>query len=179
MNAIGALLAGGRSRRMGTDKALLAVGGGTLLDHMLAKLRALPLDEVVICRDAPGCLADALPGLGPLGALYSLSLAYPGRELLAVPVDMPLLRAATLSALLGGGDRAPRHYHAHFLPLRLVLDPVAIAAIAARTATDARDRSLAGLLRALGARALPLPGDAEEFANLNQPGDWARLRDHL
>lgn len=183
MKAIAALLAGGQSRRMGTDKALLPVGAGTLLDHMTAKLRALAVadaltvTEVVICRNAPGCLADALPGLGPVGALHSLSLTYPGRELLVVPVDMPLLRAATLTALLGG-DAKPRHYAGHFLPLRLVLDPAAVAAIAHRVAPQARDRSLAGLLRELGATALPL-SDPEEFANLNHPDDWAHLRDRL
>lgn len=179
MKAIAALLAGGQSRRMGTDKALLPVGAGTLLDHMTAKLRALAVAEVVICRNAPGCLADVLPGLGPVGALHSLSLAYPGRELLAVPVDMPLLRAATLIALLGGADMSPRHYADCFLPLRLVLDPAAVAAIADRATAQARDRSLAGLVRELGARALPLPEDRDEFANLNHPDDWAQMRDRL
>lgn len=179
MSALGALLAGGRSRRMGTDKALLPVGQGTLLDYMAARLRALPLDEVIICRDAPGCLADVVPDLGPLGALHSLSLRYPGRTLLLVPVDMPLLGTATLEALLQGVDGAPRHYADHPLPLRLPLTPTTIAAIAARTTTDARDRSLAGLLRELGATALPPPADLGEFANLNHPDDWARLRDRI
>lgn len=176
MNAIGAVLAGGRSRRMGTDKALLPVGDGTLLDHMLARLRALPLAEVVVCRTAPGCLADPVPGLGPLGALHGLSLRYPGRTLLLVPVDMPLLGAATLATLLRGAGDEPRHYADHPLPLRLALTPAAIAAIAARAAPRAGDRSLAGLLRALGATALPLPADLGEFANLNHPDDWAQLR---
>ena len=176
MTAIGALLAGGRSRRMGRDKALLPVGEGTLLDHMLARLRTLPLAEVVVCRDAPGCLADALPGLGPLGALHSLSLHYPGSTLLLVPVDMPLLGAATLEALLDGVDHLPRHYTDHPLPLCLSLTPRAVAAIAARAAPEAGDRSLAGLLRELGATALPLPEDRGEFANLNHPDDWAQLR---
>ncbi len=121
MSAIGALLAGGRSRRMGSDKALLPVGDGTLLDHMRARLAALPLAEIVVCRDAPGCLADVLPGLGPLGALHSLSLHYPGRTLLVVPVDMPLLSAATLETLLAGTESEPRHYADHPLPLRLTL----------------------------------------------------------
>ncbi len=176
MSAIGALLAGGRSRRMGSDKALLPVGDGTLLDHMRARLAALPLAEIVVCRDAPGCLADVLPGLGPLGALHSLSLHYPGRTLLVVPVDMPLLSAATLETLLAGTESEPRHYADHPLPLRLTLTPVASAAIAARTTTAAGDRSLAGLLRELGATALPPPEDIGEFANLNHPDDWARLR---
>lgn len=176
MNAIGALLAGGRSRRMGRDKALLPVADGTLLDYMRARLAALPLAEVVVCRDAPGCLADLVPDLGPLGALHSLSLHYPGRTLLVVPVDMPLLGAATLETLLAGTEVEPRHYADHPLPLCLPLTPDAVAAIAARAAPDARDRSLAGLLRNLGATALPLPADLGEFANLNHPDDWAQMR---
>lgn len=176
MSALGALLAGGRSRRMGTDKALLPVGQGTLLDYMAARLRALPLDEVIICRDAPGCLADPIPGLGPLGALSALGTAYPGREILVVPVDMPLLSATTLLALLGGNGR-PQHYADRFLPLRLAMDSATIAAIAPRASPQAADRSLAGLLRALDARCLPAPAEAEaEFSNVNAPGDWARIR---
>lgn len=179
MNAIGALLAGGRSRRMGSDKALLPVAGGTLLGHMLARLRALPLAEVVVCRDAPGCLADLVPDLGPLGALHSLSLRYPDRTLLVVPVDMPLLGATTLATLLAGTAPEPRHYADHPLPLCLPLTPAAVAAIAARAAPEARDRSLAGLLRELGAMVMPLPEDIGEFANLNHPDDWARLHNRL
>jgi len=176
MNAIGAVLAGGRSRRMGTDKALLPVANGTLLDYMRMRLAALPLAEIVVCRNAPGCLADARPGLGPVGALHSLSLRYPGRTLLLLPVDMPLLGATTLEMLLTGTDSGPRHYAEHPLPLCLTLTPAAVAAIAARTTAAARDRSLAGLLRELGATALPLPGDIGEFANLNHPDDWAQMR---
>lgn len=161
---------------MGRDKALLPVGDGTLLDYMRRRLGALPLAEVVVCRNAPGCLADLVPDLGPLGALHSLSLHYPGRTLLVVPVDMPLLGAATLETLLAGTEIEPRHYADHPLPLRLALTPAAIAAIAARTAPATPDRSLAGLLRDLGATALPLLGNIGEFANLNHPDDWVRLR---
>lgn len=179
MSAIGAVLAGGRSRRMGTDKALLPLAGGTLLDYMMARLRVLPLTEVVVCRNAPGCLADLIPALGPMGALHGLSLRYPGSTLLVVPVDMPLLGRPTLETLLQGTEQVPRHYVDHPLPLCLTLTPAAIAAIAARTAPATPDRSLAGLLRDLGATALPLLGNVGEFTNLNHPDDWARLRDCL
>ena len=174
MKAIGALLAGGQSRRMGTDKALLPVGTGTLLDHMLAKLRALDLAEVVVCRNAPGCIADRVPGQGPLGALHSLSHHYPGRDLLVVPVDMPLLSAATLAALFTAGSALsrPRHYAGYLLPLWLPLAPAAIRAIETRVTDSAADRSLAALLRDLSTETLPLHGPEAEFANVNTPAEW-------
>lgn len=159
---------------MGTDKALLQVGAGTLLDHMTAKLRALDLAEVVVCRDAPGCIADRVPGRGPLGALHSLGIHYPGRDLLVVPVDMPLLAAGTLAALLAASNEAqrPRHYEGYRLPLLLPLSPAAIRAIATRATDPAADRSLAALLRELGAETLPLRQSETEFANANTPAEW-------
>lgn len=174
MKAIGALLGGGQSRRMGTDKALLPVGTGTLLDHMLATLRALDLAEVVVCRDAPGCIADQVPGQGPLGALHSLSRHYPGRDLLVAPVDMPLLTPATLAALLAASheSRPPRHYEGYLLPLWLPLSSAAIRAIETRVTDPAADRSLAALLRDLSAETLPLHGPEAEFANVNTPAEW-------
>lgn len=179
MKAIGVVLAGGRSRRMGTDKALLPVGAGTLLDHMTARLRALDLARVVICRDAPGGIADRIPGLGPLGALHSLCGEFPDRDLLVVPVDMPLLTAATLAALLAGRTARPRHYAGQRLPLQLPLTAAAIHAIAVRATDPAADRSIAGLLRELDAEILPFTGSNAEFSNVNTPEDWRAIAREL
>ncbi len=164
---------------MGTDKALLPVGDGTLLDYMVAKLATLPLAELVICRNAPGCLADLLPGLGPLGALHTLGAAYPEREVLIVPVDMPLLTVDRLRGLLSTKTSRPRHYAAHVLPLRLVLDAHTVAAITHRTTARAGDRSLVSLLRTLNAEYLPVTDAGHEFVNVNHPADWDRLRDQI
>lgn len=175
MKAIGVLLAGGRSRRMGTDKALLPVGAGTLLDHMTARLRTLDLSQVAICRDAPGGIPDRIPGLGPLGALHSLCGEFPDRDLLVVPVDMPLVTAATLAALLTGRSARPRHYQGQLLPLLLPLTAAARRAIAARATDPAADRSLASLLLELNAETVRFAGSAAEFANVNTPEEWRAI----
>jgi len=69
---LGAILAGGRSSRFGSDKAVARLGDVTLIEHVKRSL-APQVDAVVVCgRSAPeaGYLVDRpAPDLGPLGGL--------------------------------------------------------------------------------------------------------------
>jgi molybdenum cofactor guanylyltransferase len=101
------VLAGGRSSRMGQDKALLQLAGQSLLEISLAKLRALPLAAAPriagmrsdLASHAP-VIADLHPGCGPLSGIEA-ALAASTRPLnLFLPVDMPLLPAQFLAWML-------------------------------------------------------------------------------
>lgn len=172
---IGVVLAGGKSARMGTAKAALAVGGGTLLDWMQARLRSAGLTEAVISGGQHGGLADLLPGRGPLGALHALAHQYPGRCLLAVPVDMPLLRAHSLRHLIANyrDPGSPLHYQGFPFPLLLTMTPAIRALLDATLSVADGDFSVAAFLRRAPARELALVAGADEFANLNTPAEWA------
>jgi molybdopterin-guanine dinucleotide biosynthesis protein A len=92
---IGVVLAGGASRRMGTDKAAVEVGGRSMLDWVESALAAV-CDRVVI-SGRPGGVADS-PGMhGPLAGLAAC-LAW-DEPLLVVAVDQPWVRVETLRAL--------------------------------------------------------------------------------
>jgi molybdenum cofactor guanylyltransferase len=107
------VLAGGRSTRMGADKAMLQLGGKTLLARAVETLRLVSSHVAVVGLDdeeanalegADQALADLHPGLGPLGgieaALRSLE-SLPGAEWACfLPVDMPLLPATLYAALV-------------------------------------------------------------------------------
>ena len=73
-----AILAGGQSRRMGRDKALVSWRGQPLLAHMVATARAAGAAEVVISGDPAKyaafgpCVPDQWPGCGPLGGIASV-----------------------------------------------------------------------------------------------------------
>ena len=72
MRRLGAIIAGGRSSRFGTDKAQALLDGRTLLDHVADALDA-QCDALIICGrawDNRISVADRpRPGLGPLGGL--------------------------------------------------------------------------------------------------------------
>jgi len=101
------VLAGGRSTRMGQDKALLQVADRSLIDMALGKLRALPLAAAP--RIAGGSLAlqshaqviaDLHPGCGPLSGIEAALAASSQLFNVFVPVDTPLLPAQFLVWLL-------------------------------------------------------------------------------
>ncbi|HEX6127999.1 MAG TPA: molybdenum cofactor guanylyltransferase [Candidatus Limnocylindria bacterium] len=112
----GAVLAGGRSRRMGRDKASMVVGGVTLLQRAVATLQAV-CDEVmvVVARDsAPAGLppdvrivVDRVPDAGPLGGLEAALAAAIHELVVVVAVDMPDLSDAVLSAQLAMAETHP------------------------------------------------------------------------
>ena len=106
MDAEGFVLAGGRSTRMGQDKALLPLGGQSLVELALAKLRGLggPAPRIAAARGelsrfAP-VVADLHPGCGPLSGIEA-ALAASSRPLnVFLPVDLPLLPASFLLWML-------------------------------------------------------------------------------
>jgi molybdopterin-guanine dinucleotide biosynthesis protein A len=105
--AEGFLLAGGRSTRMGQDKALLPLAGRSLLQIALDKLRTLPLaaaPRIVAVRSDLAShatvIADLQPGCGPLSGIEA-ALAASARPLnVFLPVDLPLLPAPFLLWML-------------------------------------------------------------------------------
>lgn len=109
-----AILAGGHGRRLGgVDKGSLAVGGRPIVARQVDVLRALTPDLVIVARDgAPYAglgvpvVPDALPGLGPLGGIYTALLHATGAGSLVVACDMPFLSLAFLQHLMARAREA-------------------------------------------------------------------------
>ena len=105
--SVGFAVAGGRSLRMGRDKALLEWGTSTLLDHTLDRLRAACSDVRILSGPEPRyadrrltVLVDALPDGGPLAGVCSGLASAPGRAGIFLAVDLPFVPAELLSLLL-------------------------------------------------------------------------------
>jgi molybdenum cofactor guanylyltransferase len=105
------VLAGGRSTRMGQDKALLQVAGRSLLELALDKLRALDASATPrIAGTRPDLssyapvVPDLHPGCGPLSGIEAALAATAQPLNLFLPVDLPLLPARFLGWMLGRAE---------------------------------------------------------------------------
>src|SRR5881394_2170013 len=94
--ASGFILAGGQSVRLGRDKANLDWHGRPLLNHMV-ELLATVCDPVRIV--GRGDLPDAIPGLGPIGGIFTALMSTATDLNLIVAVDLPLLTSHFLNDL--------------------------------------------------------------------------------
>jgi molybdopterin-guanine dinucleotide biosynthesis protein A len=177
-----AVLAGGRSSRMGQDKALLQWQGQSWLDRAITLLQDSGADVVYVSgrRDHALGVEDLFPHHGPPGAILSL-LAWldqrgqlDGEPLLVIPVDMPLLRQSTLQRLLAASEGQAVHYRGEIFPCVLPASKALHAHLQALFASEDKqpggNRSMRALLQFAGALAIEPDGiDAVEFHNVNTP----------
>lgn len=160
----GVILAGGTSRRMGTDKGKMQLGGKPMLAIMRQKLLDAGASRIAVLGlpDEDGGIVDQQPGQGPVcAAVHYLDKQPLGSKHLFVPVDMPALDPLLLSRL------ARQSYWAHFagynLPFLGVADGIRLEP----------PRRLYELLMIKMARQLAVGGDGSEaFINLNSPQDY-------
>jgi len=103
--AAGFVLAGGRSSRMGEDKALVRFGGQPLALRALHILREAGLSASFaggadsLAGFAP-VVEDSEAGLGPLGGICAALTSTSARWAVFLPVDLPLLPASLVAFLL-------------------------------------------------------------------------------
>lgn len=171
MKMLGAILAGGQSRRFGSDKADARFEGKRLIDLVCAAL-APQVAELVICgREDENRLSLAdrpESGLGPLGGL-SAALEYAQRNgfdcILSAGCDAPDLPENLVDQL--SGDTAS------IVDAQPVIGiwPVRLLADLDRFIADG-GRSLYGFADHVGARRVTLD---QPVANINRPADLDRL----
>jgi molybdenum cofactor guanylyltransferase len=102
-----AILAGGRSSRMGRDKSFVLLDGKPVIEHVLDRLHGLGL-PICIVTNTPdsyaqyglSMFADMLPEAGALGGLYTALHASTREYALCVACDMPFLNTDLLQYLI-------------------------------------------------------------------------------
>jgi molybdenum cofactor guanylyltransferase len=106
----GIILAGGKNRRIGTNKAFLTVKGTRLIDRTVGIFKGI-FEEVIIVTNDPlayldqnvTIVTDILPDKGALGGLYTgLFFASHGRAFVCA-CDMPFIDAKFIEHLIRQG----------------------------------------------------------------------------
>jgi len=183
------ILVGGRSSRMGTDKARADSAGRALALRVADRARGvcasitLVGDPFLYADLGLPVVPDRFPGQGPLAGIEAALGSTSAVDNLIVACDMPALPETVLDALFrsASGDPdadciVPRHDNGDLEPLCAVYrqrcHPVVLAALEAgtRKVTTALQFPLP---RPLAIRYIRV-SDPEAFANLNTPEDWQR-----
>ncbi len=109
--ASAAILAGGQNRRMGTNKALLEIGGKSILERTAVLLQGLFEEVMVIGFDIEAysplglpVWPDIRPGHGSLGGIHTALSRATHQWVLCVACDMPFLNSAVVTYLLSRTD---------------------------------------------------------------------------
>lgn len=180
---IGLVLAGGQSRRMGQDKALMRYQGRTLIDNASLLLQSASCDKVLISRNAPGFLNDKIEDAGPLSGVHAVLDAlsqfdnHNGNpcELLVLPVDMPQMTPELLRILVSRGREAEKacYVEKRFLPFYLPVTQKT-KALLANYLVEQSKRRVVGFLEILNAVSLK-EGDLKKIARKDESDNKKRL----
>ncbi|HEV2567102.1 molybdenum cofactor guanylyltransferase [Sphingomonas sp.] len=167
MRLLGAILAGGQSRRFGSDKAAALLAGTPLLEHVAAAIESHVDDVVVVGRrsQAYAAIEDfPMPLLGPLGGLCAAlrhaqswsfdAVLTAGCDVLPLPADLADRLAAGPAVVEGQ-------------PL-LGLWPTSLFERLLEHLTFSDDRSMRAWVERADARTVPF---AAPIYNLNTPAD--------
>lgn len=183
-DCLGVVLAGGRSLRMGVDKARLRWQGRTLLEYGIACLKTAGCARVLVSGNYLDVahVPDRYPDRGPLGGLESVAQIAPESRWLVIAIDQPLIDGALLRPLLDGlllgaeSGRGICRYGEEPLPMAMMVSAATRQWLHTAVAEHAGHRSLKGLQEHL--RIHTLAADAQMRARLrgaNTPAEWQAL----
>ena len=186
-----AVLAGGEGRRIGGGKAQRLLGGRTLLDRAVAKVRFWDCTPILVTRDEfAGASCEVIHDRPELeGPLAGLAAAYDKAEedgetfLLLIACDMPFLPGNVPERLAwmvdGGANCAMARSNGRDVPVCSMWNAEALG----RSLPDyleGEDRSLFGLANMLGYVTVEWDaGEGDPFFNINTPEDLAEAEARL
>ena len=186
MNFSAVILAGGKSSRMGCDKAFLEVAGETLLARQIRLAQTAGATEVFISGRAEAdysafagrVLLDELSEVGPLAGIERALDAMTTPLLLVLAVDLPDMSAEFLIALATHclDKRGAISRVAGLVEPLVAFYPKAAHALAASRLDQkifTAKSFAAACVQAGHARFIDLPAsDVRHFVNWNSPSDY-------
>lgn len=165
------ILAGGRSSRFGSDKALALLHGRPLIAHVMDHFAGRPVaisGGAHFARFGVPVLPDGeFAGAGPLAGIYEgLEWALDAEALITVPCDTPFLPQDLIPRLFPGPCYVRAGGREHFL---VASWPPDSRAILQSLMQDGGSRKVERFTRALDAQAVDFADDGRLLLNINRP----------
>lgn len=185
-----AINAGGRSRRMGRDKALVELDGRPMLEHLIERVSGLGQAQTLLVSNDHAAHArfglpmvrDSLPDGGSLGGIYTALMHSQYGHTLVVACDMPFLSPALLRYMLalreeGEYDVIVPRVAGYPQGLHAIYGQACVAPI--RAQIEARRLKVIGFYDQVRVRYLdedewrPLDATGQALNNINTPEELA------
>lgn len=201
-DTLGAVLAGGQSRRFGRDKARVDLGGETLLERAVKRLRPVCSEVILVSSRRLDWSAldlervpDALPGRGPLAGITAAVRHASGRPTFVLACDLPFVSVELVRYLIGlakteSGGSAGESEHLAWVP-RVGSRTQPLCGLYTTGVLPRLEEALAhgrlgvrDLLQTLPVRVVDLDtrtslANADSFLNVNHPRDLRRAQQLL
>jgi len=179
----GVILAGGTSRRMGTDKALLTLGGSTFIELIARTLTGIVGDVMISAGDVSKyrnfnlpVISDLHPGCGPLGGIHAALSSVPTGGALIVSCDMPLITGAEcerLGSALPANDVVIARWGGRLHPLPGIYRKAVLPVLERRLAEGRY--SVLDFIGEVPVTVVDLPETAA-VSNINTRGEYQSIR---
>ena len=190
-----AIVAGGKSTRMGRDKAFVKLAGKPLIQHVIERSHNLGQSETILITNQPeryrhlglAMFRDVCPNKGSLGGVYTALTCANNPHTLVIACDMPFIKTELLRFMIAQisdaidivvprVDGYPQGLHAIYsqaclMPIREQLDANRLKII--RFYGQVRVRYLDE------ADYAPYDEDCQSFTNLNTPKELQQARQQL
>ena len=181
-----AILAGGQSRRMGKDKALVKIQGKRMIDHIVDRCRSYELPIILSAgQDYETGLVNVpdqpTAPAGPVGAIFSLTDYFlaqeqPVRGFYTIPVDAPFAPRDLVTKLKTPHSCAVASSIDQLHPVFAYWNCDIVKSVRQSHDQNSRAPSLHWLARQCNARIVKWVED-HSFSNINTPEDLSAIND--
>lgn len=180
MKYSGIILAGGKSSRMGQDKALLEIDGKPMIGYVSELLREF-CDEIIVSSSneehAPYgdfMVEDQIKDAGPLAGIQAGLTAAKNEQCFVLSCDTPFVTKEVLERLRENSEDtliAVSSSNHRLQPLIAIYSKKALSIIASYLEND--ERSLLPLQKICNAKVVYFgTNESKAFENLNTPSEW-------
>mgnify|MGYP001003596910 CR=1 FL=1 len=181
----GVILIGGKSSRMGKDKASLMFNNLRLVDHIAEILISSGFKKIITSGIIKGyeSVPDLVKNKGPVGGICSSIIHCQKNsltKLVIIPVDMPLISSEVVNFMIESSDDSEfTHFEEKPLPLVVRISD-SIASFCVKTnqnLSDGKEMSVKSFLRNFTTSAITIPQNlAKNLTNTNTKEEWRKIQ---